>query len=573
MNLRQAFLSEIVAKPEDDVARLVFADWLEDNGDADRAEFIRDQIRLEGMPEWDPERFDVEERSLDLLSAHWEEWTAGLPEGARQSELTFRRGFVGEAKMRPEEFLDRGDELVAAVPLQRVTLHGLGTRLEELARSPALMGLPEVVIQFGPPDPEDQEKPDVSPFFRGWRPRHLRHLGMRANYGWWGVPFPVEWPCYQGLESLDLDGLDMADGEAASLLGRSGWGKLRRLRLCGNQLGERSVLAATRHDQVSTLDLSIDQSTPRATRAVISNPWHRLAALDLGGLLAQEDELRAVAESAWFPGLRSLTLVGPPENACAALTAAPTGLRHLDVVRSWADGLGGFLVSDLVEELTSLSLHESVPARALAGLATPLHLAGLRSLSASPRSDDWEGFSIDMLAGVIESPHLARLTQLRLVVGELGPADAIRLAGLGGLSRLRALDLWGCRLCAAGVRALAKSPHLGGLRRLDLDARGDGPCLRALLDAPWLASLRELRYRCENVDDDDLRALAGNPAVSRLRVLHLGPQPITRAGTEALANSPHLGGLLWLNVGNHGVGDAIYEPLRERFGGRFAGCF
>jgi hypothetical protein len=152
-------------------------------------------------------------------------------------------------------------------------------------------------------------------------------------------------------------------------------------------------------------------------------------------------------------------------------------------------------------------------------------------------------------------------------------AEAATFAGLSGLSRFRALDLWGCRLTDAGVRALAGSPHLGGLRRLAIDAMGGGPCLPALLEAPWLGSLRELRFRCEGIDDDQLKALAGNPAVSCLRVLHLGPQPISRSGTEALANSPYLGGLLWLNVGNHGVGDDLYEPLRARFGGRFVGCF
>ena len=40
----EAFLEDIVAHPDDDAPRLVFADWLDDHGDADRAEFIRLQV-------------------------------------------------------------------------------------------------------------------------------------------------------------------------------------------------------------------------------------------------------------------------------------------------------------------------------------------------------------------------------------------------------------------------------------------------------------------------------------------------------------------------------------------------
>jgi hypothetical protein len=134
------------------------------------------------------------------------------------------------------------------------------------------------------------------------------------------------------------------------------------------------------------------------------------------------------------------------------------------------------------------------------------------------------------------------------------------------------LKLWGCRLGDAGIRALARSPHLTGMRRLDLDI-GDGPYLVALLEAPWLASLRELRLHAKSISDDDLEALAHCPAVSRLRVLDLGMQQVTRVGTEALANSPYLGGLIRLGIWVESNDPQACAPLIERFGGRFVGCF
>lgn len=44
-----AFVRAICSAPEDDTPRLVYADWLEEHGQADRAEFVRLQIRIAGI--------------------------------------------------------------------------------------------------------------------------------------------------------------------------------------------------------------------------------------------------------------------------------------------------------------------------------------------------------------------------------------------------------------------------------------------------------------------------------------------------------------------------------------------
>lgn len=46
MTDHSSFLAAICADPDDDSLRLIYADWLEDQGDADRAEFIRVQCEL-----------------------------------------------------------------------------------------------------------------------------------------------------------------------------------------------------------------------------------------------------------------------------------------------------------------------------------------------------------------------------------------------------------------------------------------------------------------------------------------------------------------------------------------------
>lgn len=47
MSDRDAFLRSIVTDPADDTARLVFADWLDEHGEPERAEFIRAMVDLE----------------------------------------------------------------------------------------------------------------------------------------------------------------------------------------------------------------------------------------------------------------------------------------------------------------------------------------------------------------------------------------------------------------------------------------------------------------------------------------------------------------------------------------------
>ena len=55
MSLERAFLEEIAERPDDDVPRLVYADWLEDNGQPERAAFVRFQCQAARLRPGTPE--------------------------------------------------------------------------------------------------------------------------------------------------------------------------------------------------------------------------------------------------------------------------------------------------------------------------------------------------------------------------------------------------------------------------------------------------------------------------------------------------------------------------------------
>jgi uncharacterized protein (TIGR02996 family) len=87
------FLQAILDAP-DDTPRLVYADWLDDYGDSDRAEFIRLQCMLDKKSTNDPQRTLLEARELELLGRHQEEWLGELR--PLLSNWEFHRGFLNK---------------------------------------------------------------------------------------------------------------------------------------------------------------------------------------------------------------------------------------------------------------------------------------------------------------------------------------------------------------------------------------------------------------------------------------------------------------------------------------------
>src|SRR5690242_19351884 len=140
MSYRQAFLDDILAHPDDDVPRLVYADWLDEHGEPARAEFIRVQVRLAALPEGADECPELGRRERQLLREHRERWLEPLRGLVRDAR--FRRGFVEHAQFDAETFLDHGDEAFAREPIRSVSfLERPAGTLTQIAGSPHLARL------------------------------------------------------------------------------------------------------------------------------------------------------------------------------------------------------------------------------------------------------------------------------------------------------------------------------------------------------------------------------------------------------------------------------------------------
>src|SRR5262245_59912225 len=115
MTDRVALMRAICEDPEDDLPRLVLADCVDDHGESERAEFIRLQIELAGLPDG-KKKLTKQAREKALLKAHKKEWTAPLKvyRASRITErrwdfFTFRRGFVEAISSDGAVLVERGE--------------------------------------------------------------------------------------------------------------------------------------------------------------------------------------------------------------------------------------------------------------------------------------------------------------------------------------------------------------------------------------------------------------------------------------------------------------------------------
>jgi uncharacterized protein (TIGR02996 family) len=143
MHTAAEFLAAICANPNDDTTRLVYADWLQENGQPERAEFIRLQCEIERNPSFlAPEDDPLRRRERELWNAAVESkiafrWffdgfdgylscTNSAPRFWLTQDSTWhgelRRGFIESVACNYKDWLGYSAALCAAHPVKQVKL-------------------------------------------------------------------------------------------------------------------------------------------------------------------------------------------------------------------------------------------------------------------------------------------------------------------------------------------------------------------------------------------------------------------------------------------------------------------
>ncbi len=101
MSDEQGILEDVLAHPDDDAPRLVYADWLDEHGQAERGEFIRAQVALARPDLPAPERERLQRRERQLLDEHAATWLGDLAEPFLERldvRFAFARGWIARLR-------------------------------------------------------------------------------------------------------------------------------------------------------------------------------------------------------------------------------------------------------------------------------------------------------------------------------------------------------------------------------------------------------------------------------------------------------------------------------------------
>jgi carbon storage regulator CsrA len=210
-----AFLQSILEEPDDEGLRLIFADWLEEQGDP-RGEFIRTQCWLAGLLPEDDGRDELEVRERILWAENADAWRAYLPPILRSA--SFERGFVESIHLTADEFLDNAKPIFASAPVRRLRLARPVGRLVDLASSPYLGRLAGLDLSDLKPGDGEATLLADSPHATSLRSLILR----RGTIGDAGAGALAISPGLSGLATLDLVGNRIGEEGKTALRARFG---------------------------------------------------------------------------------------------------------------------------------------------------------------------------------------------------------------------------------------------------------------------------------------------------------------------------------------------------------------
>jgi uncharacterized protein (TIGR02996 family) len=305
-----AFLQSIRDNPDDDTPRLVYADWLDEQGEADRAELIRVQCELARQTNQSEHQQRLRLREQELL-AHafslWSRWQRLFyPPGLR-----FQRGFVEELSCTVGTFCLEGGPVCRYQPIRKVIFTDATISTEqcrELANCPALEHIRELKCYFRIPDAQ-----------------HLQVL-LASLYR-------------TGLTAL---GLQLGDPN----------GRISRATV---QQQVEVLAAAPLLGRLTRLDLGESELGPEGLRVLLESPHFFVRELGLRG-----DYHREFDGSLYYQDAYTTPNIGADGVILLANTPAVSRLRLLDLVHNGVNGLAvqALLASQYLDNLTRLALLE-----------------------------------------------------------------------------------------------------------------------------------------------------------------------------------------------------------------------
>jgi uncharacterized protein (TIGR02996 family) len=373
MSTEAALLAAIVANPDEDAARLVYADFLQESGTESttaRAEFIRAQVALARPPQ-KGER--AKRRALlapakRLQKQHGAEWAApvfdaaGIPREKFHRELGYDdwdRGFLAFTRFDDlAAFRARAPDVSALGPIAGLTLNKFNDAdVRALAEMPALrtvkvLGLYGTGSLTGPNE---------------------RNIGDDTAAALAASPHLAR------LETLDLTQNRLTTAGVRSLAHSTALSRLTKLRLYGNSAVNDETYAMLVASPLATrmTEWQADGSsgvTSEAARILARAPHlAHVTAISFSNTDIEDDGVEALA-GGHFPALRELDFrnTNVTDRAVRTIARAPVfaNLERLNFVKTWIGGTGARYLreSKTLTKIKFLALYSAVPGASEAAL-------------------------------------------------------------------------------------------------------------------------------------------------------------------------------------------------------------
>ncbi len=239
-----AFIHTIREHPDDDGPRLVYADWLEEHGQCERAEFIRVQIELvRGVMDADRHR-QLREREELLLDRHAKSWAMFV--GKWINGWEFERGFLEAIQIRCSDFVRYGNRLFDRAPIVKVRPNHLPDDLTAFALCRALGRVRDLDLSAG-----NFRAPELQPILDSPQVRQLRLLDLgTVRIGNEGAVAVFCSPNLRRLKVLDLSSTTL---QGAWPTDCPRLPSLVDLNLASNEIEDRGAIALARSPVVDGL--------------------------------------------------------------------------------------------------------------------------------------------------------------------------------------------------------------------------------------------------------------------------------------------------------------------------------
>ncbi|MFO0550968.1 MAG: TIGR02996 domain-containing protein [Polyangiaceae bacterium] len=510
----------VLAAPDEDAPRMVYADWLSERGDP-RGELITTQIALGRGDLASEARTKLIEAERTLLAQHGEAWVR--PIGLKPEEVVLQRGWIEEVSTTADRLLDRWSTLFEACPVRALRVRKLG----------------------------DKEAAALAAKSELWS--RVRELEIsNSELGINGLKALAAIGDKHGLRTLLLRGVKLVAKTLRMLADAGVLRPLSRLAMSGASLGSTVGPVLMESDSVSLLtelDLSDNGLGDSSIGALLARPLPRLETLNLSGTALGLDAARAFgARASHLPMLRSLSVPFFEDAMVGPLVDTPL-VQRLETLRLGGSGFEGWngtaflrwIANAPALPLRELAVTEHYQGDVLAqALANSGALAGLERLSLAKNYTTVSG-----VRALLESQGLAALRELTLTGSKWKGAAAKELFSIPGWSRITALRF--------GSVAGAGEPLPSGTGA-------------AIASSEHFANLRELDLRRHDIRDADVKALARDSGLRSLETLSLHSTNITASAVKELAASTALPRLRSVDLRNNKLPAAALAPLRERLG-------